>query len=129
MLNDSVNIEKHIKTYLLICNTMKISVTIAHKMNRSHRTEQFNCWSPLSIVVETPVYPKIPHIHGNLWRIFVDMRMSFSELLPSKQWLEHLIHAPLYKRYNTEIDPTFLNVVNVSENTNELDEIKQRFPH
>jgi hypothetical protein len=33
--------------------------------------------------------------------------------------------APLYKRYNNEIDPTFLNVDNVPENTYELDEINQ----
>jgi hypothetical protein len=39
---------------------------------------------------------------------------------PVKQWLEHLIQTPLYKRYNTVIEPTFLNVDNVSE-----DEINQ----
>jgi hypothetical protein len=33
--NDSVNIEKHINTYLLICNTLKITVTIAHKIKSS----------------------------------------------------------------------------------------------
>jgi hypothetical protein len=32
---------------------------------------------------------------------------------------------PLYKRYNIDIDPTFLNVVNVPEDTYELDEISQ----
>jgi hypothetical protein len=37
--------------------------------------------------------------------------------------LEHLIQIPLYKRYNIEIDPTFLNVDNVPEDTYELDEI------
>jgi hypothetical protein len=42
-----------------------------------------------------------------------------------KRWLEHLIQTPLYKRYNIEIDPTFLNVDNVSEDTYELDEISQ----
>jgi hypothetical protein len=31
--------------------------------------------------------------------------------------------APLYKRYNIEIDPTFLNVDNVPQDTYELDEI------
>jgi hypothetical protein len=30
---------------------------------------------------------------------------------------------PLYKRYNIEIDPTFLNVDNVPEDTYEFDEI------
>jgi hypothetical protein len=39
--------------------------------------------------------------------------------------LEHLIWTPLYKRYNIEIDPTFLNVDNVPEDTYELDEINQ----
>jgi hypothetical protein len=29
--------------------------------------------------------------------------------------------TPLYKRYNIEIDPTFLNVDNVPEDTYELD--------
>jgi hypothetical protein len=53
------------------------------------------------------------------------MRMSFSEPLPNKRWLEHLIHTPLYKRYNIEIDPTFLNVDNVPEVTYELDEINR----
>jgi predicted nuclease of restriction endonuclease-like (RecB) superfamily len=42
-----------------------------------------------------------------------------------KRWLEHLIQTPLYRRYNTEIDPTFLNVDNVSEDTYESDEINQ----
>jgi hypothetical protein len=42
-----------------------------------------------------------------------------------KGWFEHLIQTPLYKRYNTEIDPTFLNVDNVSEDTYELGEIHQ----
>jgi hypothetical protein len=42
-----------------------------------------------------------------------------------KRWLEHLIQTPLYKHYNIEIDPTFLNVDNVSEDTYELDEINQ----
>jgi hypothetical protein len=37
--------------------------------------------------------------------------------------LEHLIQAPLYKCYNTEIDPTFLNVDNEPENTYELEKI------
>jgi hypothetical protein len=55
------------------------------------------------------------------------MRMSFSEPLPSERWLVHLIYTPLYKRYNTEIYPTFLNVDNVPEDTYELDEINQRF--
>jgi hypothetical protein len=32
---------------------------------------------------------------------------------------------PLYKRYNIEIDPTFLNVDNVPEDTYELDEINR----
>jgi hypothetical protein len=41
------------------------------------------------------------------------------------RWLEHLIQTPLYKRYNTERDPTFLNVKNVPEDTYELDEINQ----
>jgi hypothetical protein len=36
-----------------------------------------------------------------------------------KQWLEHLIKIPLYKHYNTEIDPTFLNVDNMPEDTYE----------
>jgi hypothetical protein len=35
MPNDSVNIEKHIKTCLLICNTLKITVTIAHEIKSS----------------------------------------------------------------------------------------------
>jgi hypothetical protein len=39
--------------------------------------------------------------------------------------LEHLIQTPLYKGYNIEIDPIFLNVDNVPENTYELDEIIQ----
>jgi hypothetical protein len=34
-----------------------------------------------------------------------------------------LIQTPLYKRYNIEIDPAFLNVDNVPEDTYELDEI------
>jgi hypothetical protein len=42
-----------------------------------------------------------------------------------KRWLEHLIQTRLYKRYDIEIDPTFLNVDNVPENTYELDEINQ----
>jgi hypothetical protein len=29
---------------------------------------------------------------------------------------------PMYRRYNTEIDPTFLNVDNVPENSYELDD-------
>jgi hypothetical protein len=32
---------------------------------------------------------------------------------------------PLYKRYNIEIDPTFLNVDNMPKDTYELDEINQ----
>jgi hypothetical protein len=32
---------------------------------------------------------------------------------------------PLYKRYNIETDPTFLNVDNVHEDTCELDEMNQ----
>jgi hypothetical protein len=39
--------------------------------------------------------------------------------------LEHLIQTPLYKRYNIEIDPTFLNVDNLPEDSYELDEINQ----
>jgi hypothetical protein len=35
MPNDSVNIEKHTKTYLLNCNTLEITVTVAHKMKSS----------------------------------------------------------------------------------------------
>jgi hypothetical protein len=35
MPNDSVNIEKHIKTYLLYCNTLEIIVTITHKIKYS----------------------------------------------------------------------------------------------
>jgi hypothetical protein len=31
----------------------------------------------------------------------------------------------MYKLYNTETEPTFLNVANVPEDTYELDEIKQ----
>jgi hypothetical protein len=42
-----------------------------------------------------------------------------------KRWLEHLIQTPLYKCYNIEIDPTFLNVDNVPEDTYELDELNQ----
>jgi hypothetical protein len=42
-----------------------------------------------------------------------------------KWLLEHLIQTPPYKRYSTEIDPTFLNVGNVPEDTHELDEINQ----
>jgi hypothetical protein len=42
-----------------------------------------------------------------------------------KRWLEHLIQTPMYKRYNTEIDATFLNVDNVPEDSYELDEINQ----
>jgi hypothetical protein len=38
-----------------------------------------------------------------------------------KRWLENLIQTPLYKRYNIEIDPTFLNVDNMPEDTYELD--------
>jgi hypothetical protein len=34
-----------------------------------------------------------------------------------------LKQTPLYKRYNTEIDPTFLNVDNMPEDTYEVDEI------
>jgi hypothetical protein len=41
-----------------------------------------------------------------------------------KQWLEHLIqNPPLYKRYNIEIDPAFLNVDEVPIGTCELYEI------
>jgi hypothetical protein len=36
-----------------------------------------------------------------------------------------LIQIPLYKRYNIEIDPTFLNVDNVPKDTYESDEINQ----
>jgi hypothetical protein len=42
-----------------------------------------------------------------------------------KRWLENLIQTPLCKRYNTEIDPIFLNVDNVPEDTYELGEINQ----
>jgi hypothetical protein len=35
------------------------------------------------------------------------------------------MQTPLYKRYNIEIDPTFVNVDNVPEDTYESDEIKQ----
>jgi hypothetical protein len=42
-----------------------------------------------------------------------------------KRWLEHLIQTPLYRPYNIEIDPTFLNVDNVPEDAYELDEINQ----
>jgi hypothetical protein len=42
-----------------------------------------------------------------------------------KRWFEHLIQTPVYKRYNTEIDPAFVNVDNVPEDTYELDEINQ----
>jgi hypothetical protein len=42
-----------------------------------------------------------------------------------KRWLEHLIQNPLYKRYNIEIDPTFLNVNKVPVGTCELHEINQ----
>jgi hypothetical protein len=42
-----------------------------------------------------------------------------------KRWLEHSIQTPLYKCYNTEIVPTFLNVDNMPEDTYELDEINQ----
>jgi hypothetical protein len=42
-----------------------------------------------------------------------------------KRWLEHLIQIPLYEHNNIEIDPTFINVCNVPEDTYELDEIKQ----
>jgi hypothetical protein len=35
MPDDSLNIQKHINTYLLICNTLKITVTIAHKIKCS----------------------------------------------------------------------------------------------
>jgi hypothetical protein len=77
--------------------------------------------------VETPGDPKIIRIHVSLCLNFVDMRTSFSETLPRKRWLEHLIQTSLYKRYNTEIDPTFLNVDNVPEDTYTLAEITQRF--
>jgi hypothetical protein len=33
------------------------------------------------------------------------------------------MQTPLYKRYNIELDPTFLNMENVPEYTYELDEI------
>jgi hypothetical protein len=36
---------------------------------------------------------------------------------------------PLYKHYNTEIDPAFLNVDNMPQDTYELDEINQRSQH
>jgi hypothetical protein len=42
-----------------------------------------------------------------------------------KRWLEHLKQTRLYKCYNTETDPTFLNVDNVPKDTSELDEINQ----
>jgi hypothetical protein len=42
-----------------------------------------------------------------------------------KWWLEHLIQTSLYKHYNIEIDPTFLNVDNIPQDTCELDEINQ----
>jgi hypothetical protein len=127
-----VNIEKLIKTYLLNCNTLHITVTIAHKLNSSMsacesllgnesylvNTSQMNIqllncllnyitnewieftnevsfislggpnrsyWSPISVVAERSGDPKIPHIHGNLCWIFVDMRMSFREPLPIKR--------------------------------------------
>jgi hypothetical protein len=72
------------------------------------------------------------------------MRMSFSEPLPSKrtsassllfrlsggvyrnvayQTIGALDTHSLYKHYNFEIYPTFLNVDNVSEDIYELDEI------
>jgi hypothetical protein len=35
MPNDSVNIEKHIETYLLNCNTLYTTVTVAHKIKSS----------------------------------------------------------------------------------------------
>jgi hypothetical protein len=53
--------------------------------------------------------------------------MSFSESLPSKRWLEHLILTLLYKRYSFEIEPTFLNVDNLPKGTYESNEINQRF--
>jgi hypothetical protein len=42
-----------------------------------------------------------------------------------KRWLEDLIQTSLYKRYNIEIDPTFVNVDNVPEDTYESYEITQ----
>jgi hypothetical protein len=62
-----------------------------------------------------------------LVRYYSGFQVVFIEMLPNKQWLEHLIHTPLYKRYKTEINPAFLNADNVPTDTYELDEINQSF--
>jgi hypothetical protein len=49
----------------------------------------------------------------------------FTETLPSKRWLEHLIQTPPVQ--TLQHYPTFLNVENVPEDAYELDENSQRF--
>jgi hypothetical protein len=60
-----------------------------------------------------------------LVRCYSGFQAVFTETLLIKPWLGHFIHTYFYKRNNTEIDPTFLDVV--PEDTYELDEINQRF--
>jgi hypothetical protein len=42
-------------------------------------------WSPVSVLAETTGDPKILRIHGNFCWTLVDMRISFSNSLPSKR--------------------------------------------
>jgi hypothetical protein len=63
--------------FWILLQMNEISFISSGRHHRSHHTEEFFYWSPQSVVAETPGNPKVPRIHGNLCRIFVDMRMIF----------------------------------------------------
>jgi hypothetical protein len=59
------------------------------------------------VVAETPGDPKIPRIHGNLYWIFVDMRLRFRKPLPSKR--SYSSHISTFRRHVTILNDSSRN--------------------